>query len=183
MSERDDEALAAAVELAEQLPDDGDTTAPPRTRRRKPPRKRPARAAKPAGDKAPRTSRPRATSLGKRVQDLHATIGLGMSMAPAPWAMPTGQALVEQSADIGKAWEAVAKENPRVAEALERVLTVSTVGQLLGAYVPVVLVALQSTGKLPEQLGGTPAAPAPDVPEPAPAPDNVRPPTFPGGGF
>jgi hypothetical protein len=171
VAERDapmtDDELQASLELAEQLPDDGDTTAPAAPRRA---RTRKPRAAKPrakaGGDKGPAKPRaPRQTPLGKRVEAMHTTVALGLSLAPAPWAQPTAMSLATQAADIGKAWEQLAKDNPRVAEALERILTVSTLGALVGAYVPVVIAGLAASGKLPGQLGGmtTPADPMPDA--------------------
>lgn len=144
---------AAPVDVPDVVTDTPDAAPAktPRGRRARTPRK--SAPAKPKADRAPRKPTVRATPLGKRVENAHATIALGLGMVPQPWAMPVAQSLALQAADIGKAWETLAKENPRVAETLERILTVSTVGALMGAYVPVVIAAVAASGKLPAGLG------------------------------
>lgn len=158
-----DEDVLAALDLADTVDGDGvpDEVAeradvaparPARSRRAKAPRKSAPR--KPAADRAPRKPATRTAPLGKRVENAHTTLALGLSMVPQPWALPVAQSLASQAADVGKAWEALAKENPRVGEALERILTVSTIGALLGAYAPVVVAAVIASGKMPAALGG-----------------------------
>lgn len=168
-----DDELLAALDAADELDEPGvpdavvDKADPapaktPRSRRAKAPRKT---APRKTGDRAPRKTPTRTAPLGKRVENAHTTLALGLSMVPQPWAMPVAQSLASQAADVGKAWEALAKENPRVGEALERILTVSTIGALLGAYAPVVVAAVIASGKMPGAPAGVevpeqPAAPA-----------------------
>jgi hypothetical protein len=144
-----DDELGEAAGLPDELVEAPDPAPdkPARAKRAKAPRKPAAR--KPARDRAPRKPAARAAPLGKRVENAHTTLALGLSMVPQPWAMPVAQSLASQAEDVGKAWESLAKENPRVAEALERILTVSTIGALLGAYAPVVVAAVIASGKMP----------------------------------
>lgn len=167
MSEQQLEAPAEVVPAAAAgvAPvDPPEDVAPDRTRRsRSGSRTRKAPAAK--ADKAPRArsggSRPRSSSrkpaLGPRIAGLYTMAGMSLAVVPAPWAAPTGLALVEHSAACGKAWEQVAKDNPRVREALERLLAVSSFSLLLTAHAPIVYAAMVAAGKIPEipeGLGG-----------------------------
>lgn len=124
-----------------------------------------ARRRKDAGsapDKAPRTRTIRRAPIEARMTGLYTTAGVGLSMAGtatdnAPLAA-AGAAMVETAAACGKAWGDLAKDNPRVADALERMLTVSTAGALLAAHVPIALAAANAAGKLPAGFAPAPGA-------------------------
>lgn len=135
-------------------------------------------------DKAPRRPRsPRRPAIGPRIAQLYATVGLGVSMTPAPAAQAVGAALVTNAPACGDAWEQLAKEDPRVAELLDRLLTASAYGALLAAHLPIVLAGLVAAGKVPPALG---AALGADVtapaPAPGPAPEGERPQPADAGG-
>lgn len=117
-----------------------------------------------------RTTTARKAPLAPRVEQLYTMLGLGVSFAPAPWAQPVGLAIGAQAADCAAAWDQLAKENPRVREALERLLTASAVGTLLAAHVPIILAAVG--GKVSAGgIGGlvvpfpAPAGPVGDAPQ------------------
>ena len=70
----------------------------------------------------------------------------GMMLLPMRPA--TGTALVENSAEIGKAWEAAARENPAIRKALLSLMKTTTVGVLVAAHLPVVMIAMGETKEL-----------------------------------
>lgn len=170
--------MSTATEIEDQAPDVDQAPAPepehvepspsrPRSRARKP-RTRTEKTPRQPG--ASRSSSTRRAPLAPRVANAHMMIGLGVSFAPGiPNGQAIGIALATQAETIGEAWEALAKENPRVREMLEKLLTAGAVGQLLMAYMPVALAAAGRSDLL-GQLGNLAASVAPDlhaVPDPA----------------
>lgn len=139
------------------------------------------RAAKSAGGPAtPRTRAPsvRRPNIAAGMAQIYAMGGLALSMVPSGVAVAgpgagestitavTGRALVANSGDLGAAWEAAAKDDPRIREALEKLLAVSMLGQIITAHLPVILVGMCAAGAVPEsvlvQMGiMAEAAPAP----------------------
>ena len=105
-------------------------------------------------DRAPRAPRAvRAVPIGPRVAELHLLVGsvldIGASVAiPGVGQLPPavgrfGGQLVTDAEQFGAAWESYARANPRVREALERLLTVSELGTILALYGKAVYVAVQ----------------------------------------
>lgn len=70
----------------------------------------------------------------------------GMMLLPLRPA--TGQALVANSEEIGKAWEQAARENPAIRKALLSLMKTTTVGVLVAAHLPVVMIALGESKEL-----------------------------------
>lgn len=136
-------------------------------------------------DARPRRSTPRRPAIGTRMSSMYATMGLGLSMAPHPVAQTVGLQLVANSAECGKAWEQLAKDDPRVAAALDRLLTVSAYGALVTAHLPIVIAALVASGKVPAGLvgmmgGAGPAGDAEKIPGSIPAESASPAPADPG---
>lgn len=190
MTEADDLALDAAVQadldkLGPAVEPEAD--APPL--RAKTPRKRPttragraaakaqreAAGGKPAAPKRATTTRkstPTARiNIKAQMSQLYTMAGVGLSMVPAQPNPKTGQvipqavglALASNADACGQAWETLAKDNPRVRDALERLLTVSAVGSLITAHLPVIMAAVQASGGVggvAGMLGGTAPEPA-----------------------
>lgn len=125
---------------------------------------------KAAADRKPRAPRTRKPALGARMANLYTMAGVGVSMAPHPAARAVGLAMAANATECGQAWEALAKENPAVARALEQLLTVSTVGALLAAHTPIVLAGLSAAGKVPAGM-----ATVLTFPTPAPAQAEAEP--------
>lgn len=170
MSAADDETLAAAVELTttDALAQLGepDTAAPadpqpaaPRRRRSGTSRaERKAKAEAGASTGTPKAPRTRATrtpakprvNIAESMAQLYTLAGVGVSMAPPLDPLvrqAVGQALATQADACGQAWATLAKENERVRRALESLLTVSSVGVLLAAHVPIVLAGVQASAQ------------------------------------
>jgi hypothetical protein len=146
------EAAAGDSAATDVAPDKPKRVRKPRTRGPRKPRASRTAAASGAGDKAPRAPRARKAALGPRIANLYTMAGLGLAAVPNPATAAAGMAMVQNAAELGKAWEALAKDNPRVADALESLLTVSTVGTVVLAHLPVVFAALAAGGKLPPHL-------------------------------
>lgn len=138
-------------------------TPPERGRRKRPTTRAGRAAAREAKDKAPRpprAPRPRSAPLGPRIAALHTVVGttlavgtqvpipvLGTTVPPTIGAF--GAQLAEDAAAFGDAWEKYARANPRVADALDKLLTVSELGTLLALYGKAAYNAAAMTGKVP----------------------------------
>lgn len=147
MSAADDETLAAAVSLADAIPAQPaapeapaapEEVVPKRSRRSGSRTPRAPRAAKP--ERTPRSRTPAAPKLAPRIEGLHELVGGGLAVGAMLGKIPSpvgafGQSLVDDAEQFGLAWEAYAKANPRVRDALERLLAVSEAGVLLSLYV------------------------------------------------
>lgn len=174
---------AAAPEAPEQdtLPVGGDTPEPvgrsgePPAERDTVPDAPPARPTRrrrsvtsPAVKTADRKPRARSNSrsrvkIGEGMTGLYTMVGVGLSMVPSAPAkgVPNvttthaiGQAIVENAAACGQAWEKVAADNPAVKDALEKLLTVTSFGQLVAAHMPIIIAATVATGTVPAGLVG-----------------------------
>ena len=142
--------------------------APTKARRTRSGTSRAQRAAKaagtPAAPRAPRTPSVRRPNIAAGMAQLYTMGGLALSMVPSGVAVAgtgagkvtitgaTGAALVANSGDLGAAWEAAAKDDPRIREALEKLLAVSTLGQIITAHLPVVLVGMCAAGAVSEDV-------------------------------
>lgn len=131
-----------------------------------------ARRAKAEQEKATGTTTPRARTTRKAapkiaegMAQLYTYAGLGVAAVPGPPAVAAfgagatvtgvvGQQLVANAGAIGAAWEQAAKDDPRIREALEKLLTVSTLGAIVAAHAPVILAAFAAAGKVPPALVG-----------------------------
>lgn len=145
--------------------------APVKARRTRSGTSRAQRAAKaatgPAASRAPRAARApsaRRPNIAAGMAQLYTMGGLALSMVPSGLAVAgngagrttitgaAGAALVASSGDLGAVWEAAAKDDPRIREALEKLLSVSTLGQIITAHLPVVLVAMCAAGAVSEDV-------------------------------
>lgn len=133
---------------ADMLPKDGPK---PRTRRTR-------GAAKPRAAAAPR--RAQRVDIKGGMANIYVMAAGAVAMVPSPVVFeggPTrtqaiGQAILENAEKIGGSWEQLAKENADVRAALERFLSVSAVGVLISAHVPILLVAATAYGFVPPQI-------------------------------
>lgn len=147
-----------------------------------------ARRAKAAGGtSAPKTPRaPRSSSrraapkIADGMAQLYVMGGLAMSFVPSGPAVAgplagqatitgaAGQAMVANAQTLGGVWEQAAKDDPRIREAIEKLLTVSTLGVIVTAHMPIVLAGLCAAGAVPEaalaMMGGQPTPEAPAAP-------------------
>lgn len=138
-----------------------ETDRPPakRSHKAKAGRPRPSRAARP-----PRVSAPRRPSIADGMARLYTLVGVGVSAVPSRLAVAgpdagktsitgvTGAAMVSNSKQLGAAWEAAAKDDPRIREALEKLLTVSTLGQIVAAHLPIFLLGACAAGAVPADV-------------------------------
>lgn len=116
-----------------------------------------AKAAK--ADKAPSStssSRPRKATLENRLAGSLTTLGLLVTATGAG----TGQAAIQadgaliiaNAPSVAHALDELAKQDPRVAKALERALTVGVYGQLIGALAPLIIGIAANHGIIPANL-------------------------------
>jgi hypothetical protein len=126
----------------------------------------PTAGAKPDPKKAPAKKAPTRRSAKVDIKGgmtgMYATVGALVSAIPSGHvggdpAAPTstqaiGMSIMEQATTAAEAWEAAANANPKVREALEKMLAVSTYGALFAAHVPILIVAGVVTGVVPPQL-------------------------------
>lgn len=132
----------------------------------------PVKAPRTTRTRAPRASKPRATGTRKprlniaaSMAQLYTAAGLGVSLIPSPPAVGrpegetvafvAGQAILSQAEACGKAWEKAADESPAVREAIEKMLTVSVWGAVLGAHAPIFLAVAAAAGVVPQAFAGT----------------------------
>jgi len=140
------------------------------------------KSAKP--DKAPKApkSAPRKASLETRLAGSLTTLGTMVAAAGAmtsPAVQLDGVAVIQHAPNIAAALDKVAKDDPRVAASLERMLTAGVWSGLIAAMLPLVLAIAANHGAIPDHiaamLGATPPpAPAPAEPgTPGPAAGSV----------
>jgi hypothetical protein len=126
----------------------------------------------PREDKAPKGSKvPRRASLETRLTGSLTTLGTMVAAAGAmttPAVQLDGVAIIQHAPSIAAALDKVAKDDPRVAQALERMLTAGVWSGLIAAMLPLVLAIAANHGAIPESiaamLGATPADPTPPAP-------------------
>lgn len=180
-TDTDDEQAAALAALDAMAPADPDPTpdrppVKPKSRRSGTSGAARARAAKAAAGGATAAPRARtrttAPKLAEGIAQLYVMGGVALAVVPTGPAVAgpgtvagqsisgvVGMELVAQSAAIGKAWEDAAKNDPRIRDALEKLLTVSTFGQIVAAHLPVLLAGLVAGGAAPPSLVGFEPAP------------------------
>lgn len=99
---------------------------------------------KPNVEKKPDLEMPPAGVIADGIGGLYTFIGMGIS----PMRPQTGMAIVANSADLGKAWEAAAAQNPAIRKALLAIMQTSTVGVLVAAHVPIVIAAMNESKEI-----------------------------------
>lgn len=127
-----------------------------------------ARRAKAAGETATAAPKPRAASSRTRkpaiaagMAQLYTMAGMAVSAVPSGPAVAgpragasitsvVGLELVANAANIGAVWEKAAQEDARIRDALEKLLAVSTFGQIIAAHVPVILAGMVAAGAMPD---------------------------------
>lgn len=121
----------------------------------KPKRRRPAgktRPRKTRADSAPRatSATPRQAPLKRRLADAITTVGaMLLLISPADGAL-----IIAGAEKQAAALDALAREQPAVKRALERLLTASVYGQLLAAFAPTLLGLAANHSMLPTSVNG-----------------------------
>ena len=116
-----------------------------------------AKRAAAAKDDKPKASKsaPRRASLESRLAGSLATVGTGIMVAGAmtsPAVQADGLLVVQHSANIAAALDKVAKNDPRVARTLERMLTVGTYSALIAATAPVLIGVAANHNLIPAEV-------------------------------
>lgn len=126
-------------------------------------------AGKGKSDKAPSsTPRPRRSDLETRLTTSLATLGTGLVAAgsmTSPAVAADGILVIRQAPDVSKALADLAKNDPRVAAALERMLTVGTYGALVAAVAPLMIGIAANHGAIPAHVAGMVGVELPDPSE------------------
>lgn len=123
--------------------------------------------------KAPKAT-PRKASLETRITGSLVSLGTMVAAAgsmTSPAVQLDGVALIQNAPSIGAALDKVAKDDPRVAASLERMLTAGVWSGLVAAMLPLVLAIAANHGALPKEIAGMLGVTPPDLgttPEPAP---------------
>lgn len=180
--------MTAVDELLDAIPEPEPVDVPPppaedeRPKRGRPTTRAGRRAAAEAkagkADRAPRSSgpsKPRTKPLADRIEGFYTTIGVGVGLALG---QTDGMVIVANARSCAEAWSKAAASNPRIAEAWERILGVSVMGELLMAHAPIALTLAANHGMVPPGVAGM----VPGGMEPT-APDEPTPPptTWPAG--
>lgn len=118
-------------------------------------------------EKAPSSStpRPRKADLENRLTTSLVTLGTGLTAAGAmtsPAIAADGILVIRQAPDVSKALSDLAKNDPRVAAALERMLTVGTYGALVAAVAPLMIGIAANHGVIPAHVAGMVGVELPD---------------------
>lgn len=123
---------------------------------------------KPKGAKAA----PRRASLETRLSGSLVTLGTVVAAtgsAVSPAVVNDGVLICTHAPNIAAALDKVAKDDPRVAAALERMLTAGVWSGLVAAVLPLAIGIAANHGAIPAHLAGLLGAEAPQAPEAAPA--------------
>lgn len=119
------------------------------------------------------TSAPRKATLETRLNDSITTLGMivaGVGGMTSPAVQADGVLVIQHAPNLASALDTVAKNDPRVARALERMLTVGTYGVLLAAVTPLALGIAANHGIVPPALAAQLGATVPEQPADEPAP-------------
>lgn len=63
-----------------------------------------------------------------------------------------GRSMVANSLALGTAWEAAAKEDPRIRDAIEKLMTITTVGAIITAHLPIIMAGMLAAGAVPVEV-------------------------------
>lgn len=136
-----------------------------------------AKAAQGKTDKAPKSKpAPRKASLETRLTGSLVSLGTMVTAAGAmtsPALQLDGVAVIQHAPDIAAALDKVAQNDPRVKEALERMLTAGTWSGLIAAMLPLVLTIAANHGAIPESIAGMLGVQTPTVPSAAERADHT----------
>lgn len=130
-------------------------------------RKVPSVPAKPRASKRKttrtRSTRSKSVDIAAKMSELYTQVGVGVSLIPSKPSpaelgsvsvtQAIGQSIVAQADAAGRAWQQLADENDQVRAALEKMLTVSVVGQLIAAHAPIAIMAATVLGAMPPAVG------------------------------
>lgn len=122
---------------------------------------------------------PRRASLETRLAGSLTSLGTAVAVAGAvssPAVQADGVAIIQHAPAIAAALDKVAKDDPRVAASLERMLTAGVWSGLVAALVPLGLTIAANHKAIPEHLAamlGVTATEVPDAPAEPPAPGSV----------
>lgn len=148
-----------------------------------------ARRAAGGTDKPPKakksTPAPRKATLETRLTDSFVMIGATVAAVggmTSPAVQADGVLIVQHAANLGAALDTVAKNDPRVARALERMLTVGTYGALVAAVTPLAIGIAANHRMIPPEFAAQLGVEVPDIPAPQPADYIHRAPEPPAGG-
>lgn len=173
-------------------PDVAPDTKPKRPTTRAGRRAASARAKAKKADKPPTSSKPtpRRATLETRLTQSLVSVGTMVTATGAmtsPAVQADGLLIIRQAPDIAAALDKVAKDDPRVAAALEKMLTVGVWGGLTAAVLPLVVGIAANHGAIPPHVAGMFGVAPPDELVAAMVPDTVPdyfdgpPPGMPGG--
>jgi len=144
--------------------------APAKARRSHSGTSRAQRAAKAGGTaaaprvRAPRTPSVKRPNIAAGMANIYVMAGMGVGMIPSGLAVAgpgagsisitavTGRSMVANSKDLGAAWEQAARDDPRIREALEKLLTVSMLGVVITAHLPIILAGMCAAGAVPVEV-------------------------------
>lgn len=101
----------------------------------------PRRTRSPRAERAPR--RGRRPALAPRIEQMYTLVGATVALVPKEGTKPIGNAVITSAKPAAKAWENAAKEYPAIADAWEKILAVSVVGELLTAHLPILMAIYQ----------------------------------------
>lgn len=104
-------------------------------------------SAKPRATKE-RTPTTRATSLEKRLTELYVSLGTLVIVADPV----CGTAVIQQAPETAAALDTLAKENPKVKRALEKMLAGGAWGSVVMAHFPIITTILAHHNMLPAQV-------------------------------
>lgn len=102
----------------------------------------------PKRDRSKATTTTRASSLEKRLTEMYVSIGTMVVVAD----LTCGTAIITSAPDTAAALDALAKENPKVKRALEKMLAGGAWGGVLMAHAPIITTVLAHHNMLPAQV-------------------------------
>ena len=101
----------------------------------------PRRTRSPRAERAPR--RGRRPALAPRIEQMYTLVGATIALVPKDGTKPIGNSVITSAKPAAKAWENAAKEYPAIADAWEKILAVSVIGELLTAHLPILMAIYQ----------------------------------------
>lgn len=96
----------------------------------------------------PRIHKSTSVTISAGIEELYTSLGLLVSVVN----QRDGEAIVENAARAAEAWDRAAKKNPRVKAALERMLTASTLAEVLAIHMAIAAKIAANHGLMPERM-------------------------------
>ena len=144
--------------MSEQLPEPGSVEPPKEAVASAAGDAKPGKTRRPYGVEIPAPPGSRSSSLEKKLTDLYITLGTGIVMFDST----CGTTIIAQAPETAAALDTLAKENPKVKRALERLVAGGAWGAVVTAHFPILATLAAHHNMLPafvaEQLGITPKA-------------------------